>query len=159
MNLKELVKKAREKQRLANTQEAKVARAQEKVRRAETMAQIEKARMDLQVAMLKKRQASIAAQIALEKAKTEVVKAQTARQKAADERLKAKFQRAKTAVAPATAAGKAIGKGLKKTADWLWSEPSTPRCKTSSSKGKTASSARKATPKRRVSRRQTVYYY
>jgi len=123
MGIAALVKKAREKQRLANTQEAKVARAQEKVRRAETKAQLEKAKNDLEIARLSRQRASISAQIALERAKTEVVKAQTARQRASDERLKAKFQRAKTAAAPLTATGKVIGRGLAKTAHYLWDEP------------------------------------
>jgi len=85
--------------------------------------------MDLEVARIKRQQASIGAQIALEKAKTEVVKAQTARQRASDERLKAKFQRIKTAAAPATATGRVIGKGLAKTAHWLWDEPKPARRK------------------------------
>ena len=77
----------------------------------------------MEIARINRQKASIGAQIALEKAKTEVVKAQTARQRASDERLKARFQRAKTAAAPLTATGKAVGKGLAATAHYLWDEP------------------------------------
>lgn len=132
MGLTDIVKKARERQKLANTAEAKMARARDKVRQAETKAQIEKARTALEIASIARQKAKINAQIAMEKAKTEVERAKTAKLQAGNEAWKARYQKARTATAPLTAVGRVAGKGLAKTAHWLWDEPKPRRKKATS---------------------------
>ena len=68
-----------------------------------------------------------------DKAKTEVERAKTAKLRASNERLKAGYQRVKTAVAPATSTGRVIGRGLARTAHYLFDEPKSKRRKKSTS--------------------------